>query len=466
MNKKNSQNTNSMWGGRFKSGPSAIMEKINASIDFDKILYKHDIQGSIAHATMLAKQNIISNEDKELILKGLGQIKNEIESGEFEFKTSLEDIHMNIESRLKEIIGDAGGRLHTGRSRNDQVAVDFRLWLRDDIKEIDDFIKDLQESLINKAEEHADTVMPGFTHLQTAQPVTLGHVMLAYTEMMGRDRSRLSDCSNRMNECPLGSAALAGTPYPIDRFMTAEALNFDRPCANSLDGVSDRDFAMEFLSNVSICAIHLSRLAEELIIWASSRFSFIRMADDFSTGSSIMPQKRNPDAAELTRARAGRIIGNLNSLLIVMKGLSLAYSKDMQEDKEPVFEASNSIKLCLSAMKGMIDGMKPNKEVMKMAAGDGFSTATDLADWLVRKIGVPFRDAHHITGEIVKIAEDKNCRLEDLSIQDFVSVDDRITDDIFNVLGVDNSVKGRQSYGGTAPENVKHQAGEAKKRFL
>jgi len=459
-------NASAMWGGRFAGGPSAVMQRINASIDFDKRLYAQDIRGSKAHAAMLVKAGILTAEDGLAIQGGLDQILAEIESGAFTFKTELEDIHMNVESRLAELVGEAAGRLHTARSRNDQVATDFRLWVRDTLDGMESALKELQAALIEKAKQHAASVMPGFTHLQAAQPVTFGHHMLAYVEMFGRDRSRLRDARNRMNECPLGAAALAGTSFPIDRHMTAAALGFDRPTANSLDSVSDRDFALEFLSDAAICAIHLSRLAEELVIWTTAQFRFVTLSDAFTTGSSIMPQKRNPDAAELIRAKAGRVIGNLNSLLVVMKGLPLTYSKDMQDDKEPAFEAADTLELSIAAMTGMIRDLKVNTERLKESAGAGFTTATDIADWLVRVAGVPFRQAHHITGRIVRIAEDKNCGLEELSLAELQGVDARITADVFSVLGVEASASSRTSFGGTAPANVAKAATEARKRFL
>ena len=449
--------SNAMWGGRFASGPDAIMESINASIDFDKRMAVQDIAGSIAHATMLAKQNIITASDAEAIKEGLLTILSEIENGTFEYSKALEDIHMNIESRLKEIIGEPAGRLHTGRSRNDQVATDFKLWTRDQCDAIIEGLTELMKALIDQAEAGVDTVMPGFTHLQVAQPVTWGHHMMAYVEMFARDRSRFSDARTRMNESPLGAAALAGTGFPIDRHDTAQALGFSAPSANSLDAVSDRDFALEFLSASSICATHLSRFAEELVIWSSAQFKFVTLSDRFSTGSSIMPQKKNPDAAELIRAKVGRITGSLVGLLMVMKGLPLAYSKDMQEDKEQVFDASDSLMLALAAMTGMISDMEPNVASLETAAASGFSTATDLADWLVRDLGMPFREAHHITGALVAKAEEKGCDLPDLSLADMQIVNERINADVFNFLGVQNSVASRQSYGGTAPKQVRKQ---------
>ncbi len=461
-----SSDTNTMWGGRFSGGPSAIMEKINASIDFDKRFYAQDIAGSKAHCAMLVKQGILTAEDGQSITDGLDKVLAEIEAGEFKFSPALEDIHMNVENRLRELIGDAAGRLHTARSRNDQVATDFRLWVRDAIDRLDDGLKVLQQALIERAEEQVDTILPGFTHLQAAQPVSFGHHMLAYVEMVGRDRSRLKDARERLNESPLGSAALAGTPYPIDRHHTAELLGFNGPMRNSLDGVSDRDFALEYLSAASICALHLSRLSEELVIWSSAQFGFVRMSDSFSTGSSIMPQKKNPDAAELIRSKIGRVVGDLNSLMMSMKGLPLAYSKDMQEDKEPVFDAADTIELSVAVMTGMIAEMTVNKEKMRESAGWGFTTATDLADWLVRELGMPFRNAHHVTGAIVKLAEDKGCDLSDLSLAEMQTVDAAITDDVFNVLTLEASVASRTSYGGTAPSNVREQIKEARQRFL
>ncbi|GGF53863.1 argininosuccinate lyase [Terasakiella brassicae] len=461
-----SSDTNTMWGGRFSGGPSAIMEKINASIDFDKRFYAQDIAGSKAHCAMLVKQGILTAEDGQSITDGLDKVLAEIEAGDFKFSPALEDIHMNVENRLRELIGDAAGRLHTARSRNDQVATDFRLWVRDAIDRLDDGLQVLQQVLIERAEEQVDTILPGFTHLQAAQPVSFGHHMLAYVEMVGRDRSRLKDARERLNESPLGSAALAGTPYPIDRHHTAELLGFNGPMRNSLDGVSDRDFALEYLSAASICALHLSRLSEELVIWSSAQFGFVRMSDSFSTGSSIMPQKKNPDAAELIRSKIGRVVGDLNSLMMSMKGLPLAYSKDMQEDKEPVFDAADTIELSVAVMTGMIAEMTVNKEKMRESAGWGFTTATDLADWLVRELGMPFRNAHHVTGAIVKLAEDKGCDLSDLSLAEMQTVDAAITDDVFNVLTLEASVASRTSYGGTAPNNVREQIKEARQRFL
>ncbi|WP_284164534.1 argininosuccinate lyase [Frigidibacter sp. SD6-1] len=454
---KTSNAANAMWGGRFAAGPDAIMEAINASISFDRRLYAQDIAGSRAHAAMLAAQGIITDKDAEAIGEGLLTVLSEIEAGKFEFRTALEDIHMNVEARLKEVIGEPAGRLHTARSRNDQVATDFRLWVRDQCDQADEALGALLRALLAQAEAGADWVMPGFTHLQTAQPVTWGHHMMAYVEMFGRDRGRFRDARARMNECPLGAAALAGTGFPIDRHMTARALGFDRPMANSLDAVSDRDFALEFLSAASICAVHLSRFAEELVIWSSAQFRFVTLSDRFSTGSSIMPQKKNPDAAELIRAKIGRILGSTIALFTVMKGLPLAYSKDMQEDKEQVFDAADTLMLALAAMTGMVGDMAANRDNLERAAASGFSTATDLADWLVREAGLPFREAHHVTGSLVALAEKKGCDLPDLSLAEMNSVHGGITQEIYSVLGVHNSVASRQSYGGTAPSQVRAQ---------
>ncbi len=449
--------SNAMWGGRFASGPDAIMEAINASIDFDKRMARQDIEGSRAHAAMLAQQGIITHSDADAIREGLLTVLSEIEAGTFQFSKALEDIHMNVEARLKELVGEPAGRLHTGRSRNDQVALDFKLWVRDQMDAVIVGLEALMKALLVQAEAGADVVMPGFTHLQVAQPVTWGHHMMAYVEMFARDRSRMQDARVRMNESPLGAAALAGTGFPIDRYMTASALGFDRPSANSLDAVSDRDFALEFLSASSICATHLSRFAEELVIWSSAQFKFVTLSDRFSTGSSIMPQKKNPDAAELIRAKVGRINGSLVALLTIMKGLPLAYSKDMQEDKEQVFDAADSLMLALAAMTGMVGDMAANKDSLEVAAATGFSTATDLADWLVRELGMPFRDAHHVTGALVKMAEDGGIDLPDLTLDQMQSVCTDITDDVFGVLGVHNSVASRLSYGGTAPKRVREQ---------
>ena len=448
---------NTMWGGRFSGGVDAIMEAINASIDFDQRMAAQDIAGSRAHAAMLAATGIVTNKDAEAIREGLLTVLSEIESGDFAFSKALEDIHMNVEARLKEIIGEPAGRLHTGRSRNDQVATDFKLWVRDQMDAVDSALAALMAALVGQAEAGADWVMPGFTHLQVAQPVTWGHHMLAYVEMLGRDRSRFADARKRMNTSPLGAAALAGTSFPIDRDMTAKALGFDRPAANSLDAVADRDFALEFLGSSSICAMHLSRLAEELVIWSSAQFRFVTLSDSFSTGSSIMPQKKNPDAAELIRAKVGRIFGANAGLMMVMKGLPLTYSKDMQEDKEQVFDAADSLMLALAAMEGMIKDMTANRDELRTAAASGFSTATDLADWLVRELGLPFREAHHITGSLVARAESKSCDLPDLTLADMQSVHAGITEGVFDVLGVENSVASRMSYGGTAPARVREQ---------
>ncbi|MGH1355207.1 MAG: argininosuccinate lyase [Thalassovita sp.] len=449
--------SNQMWGGRFAAGPDAIMEAINASIGYDQRMAAQDIAGSRAHAAMLAATGIVSDSDASAIREGLLTVLSEIEGGNFVFSTALEDIHMNVEARLKEVVGEAAGRLHTARSRNDQVATDFKLWVRDQLDQAAEAVETLMIALVGQAEAGADWVMPGFTHLQTAQPVTWGHHMMAYVEMLGRDLSRLRDARARMNECPLGAAALAGTSFPIDRDMTAQALGFDRPSANSLDAVADRDFALEFLGAASICAMHLSRLAEELVIWSSAQFRFVKMSDKWSTGSSIMPQKRNPDAAELIRAKIGRIFGANVALMTVMKGLPLAYSKDMQEDKEQVFDAADNLMLALAAMTGMVSDMTGNRENLAAAAGAGFSTATDLADWLVRALNLPFRDAHHVTGSLVAIAESKGCDLPELTLEDMQSVHSTITDAVFDVLGVDNSVASRMSYGGTAPTQVRAQ---------
>ncbi|HEV7275605.1 MAG TPA: argininosuccinate lyase [Devosiaceae bacterium] len=447
--------SNRMWGGRFSAGPDAIMEEINASIGFDHRLYRQDIAGSIAHARMLAAAGILTEADRDAIVKGLAEVEAEIEAGTFTFSRALEDIHMNVENRLRELIGEAAGRLHTARSRNDQVATDFRLYVRDAVDTLVTQLRTLQLALVRRAGDEAETIMPGFTHLQSAQPVTFGHHLMAYVEMLGRDVSRFEDARRRMNESPLGAAALAGTSFPIDRQMTADALGFDRPMANSLDAVSDRDFVLEALAAASICAVHLSRFAEELVIWSSAQFGFVRLSDKFSTGSSIMPQKRNPDAAELVRAKIGRILGALTSLMVVMKGLPLAYSKDMQEDKQVAFDALDSLSLSLAAMTGMVGDLSVDRDRMRAAAGAGFSTATDIADWLVRVANVPFRDAHHITGRVVALAEERGIELEGLTIEDFKSVDERIDSRIHTVLGVDNSVKSRVSYGGTAPDNVR-----------
>jgi argininosuccinate lyase len=458
--------SNRMWGGRFAAAPDALMERINASVGFDKVLYAQDIAGSIAHARMLGDAGILSGTDVTAICGGLAAIRDEIESGNFDFKAELEDIHMNIEARLTDMIGDAAGRLHTARSRNDQVATDFRLWVRDAIDVADASLAALQGALIDQAESHADWVMPGFTHLQAAQPVTAGHHLLAYVEMFGRDRSRFADARARLNESPLGAGALAGTSFPIDRAATATALGFDRPTANSLDSVSDRDFVLEFLAAAAICAGHLSRLGEELVIWSSAQFRFARLSDAFSTGSSMMPQKRNPDAAELIRGKTGRVIGAFVAIATVMKGLPLAYSKDMQEDKEPVFDAADTLMVCVAAATGMIADLVFDRDRLAAAAGEGFTTATDLADWLVCEADVPFRESHRITGQVVALAEKKECGLEDLTLDDLTAIDGRITKAVFEVLGVDASVRSRNSYGGTAPDNVRAQVQAARERFV
>ena len=456
---------NSMWGGRFAAGPDAIMQAINASIGFDRRLYAQDIAGSRAHAAMLGETGILSSSDVAAIREGLLTVSSEIECGDFEFSVALEDIHMNIEARLQELIGEAAGRLHTARSRNDQVAVDFRLWVRDQCDAAISGIEALMRAFLAQAAAGADWVMPGFTHLQTAQPVTWGHHMLAYVEMLGRDLSRFRDARLRMNECPLGAAALAGTSFPIDRQMTAQALGFDRPMANSLDAVADRDFALEFLAAASICAMHLSRFAEELVIWSSAQFRFVRLSDRFTTGSSIMPQKKNPDAAELLRAKLGRILGSMVALFTVMKGLPLTYSKDMQEDKEQVFDAADTLMLSLAAMEGMVRDLTANRDVLEQAAASGFSTATDLADWLVRELGLPFRTAHHVTGALVRLAEDKGCDLPDLSLAELQTGHPGINQEVYSVLGVQNSVASRTSYGGTSPARVREQVAAWHKRL-
>lgn len=448
---------NQMWGGRFAAGPDAIMEAINASIGFDQRMAAQDIKGSRAHAAMLGTVGIISDSDSAAIQEGLLTVLSEIETGNFSFRVELEDIHMNIEARLKQVIGEPAGRLHTGRSRNDQVATDFRLWVRDQTDAAILALEALMKAFLQQAKAGADWVMPGFTHLQTAQPVTWGHHMMAYVEMLARDKSRFEDARRRMNESPLGAAALAGTSFPIDREMTAKDLGFDRPAANSLDAVSDRDFALEYLSCASICAMHLSRFAEELVIWSSAQFRFVTLSDRFSTGSSIMPQKKNPDAAELIRAKIGRIFGANVALMMVMKGLPLTYSKDMQEDKEQLFDAADNLMLALAAMTGMVSDMTANRDSLKVAAASGFSTATDLADWLVRALGMPFRDAHHITGSLVAMAEAQGCDLPDLTLEHMKSVHTEISAEVFEVLGVENSVASRMSYGGTAPAQVRAQ---------
>jgi argininosuccinate lyase len=457
--------SNKMWGGRFAAGPDAVMEEINTSIDVDRHLYRQDIAASKAHTAMLAKQGIITADDAAQIAGGLDTILSEIEDGRFEFKRALEDIHMNVESRLAELIGPAAGRLHTARSRNDQVATDFKLWVRDTVDGLDSALAGYQRALVERAIEHAGTVMPGFTHLQTAQPVTFGHHLLAYVEMAGRDRGRFADARRRLNESPLGAGALAGTSFPLDRDMTAKALGFDRPAANSLDAVSDRDFVLETLAAAAICAVHLSRFAEEIVIWTSPVVGLLRLTDKFTTGSSMMPQKRNPDAAELVRAKTGRIVGALNALLMVMKGLPLAYQKDMQEDKESAMDALAALSLAVAAMTGMVRDMQPDATAMRKAAGDGYSTATDLADWLVQKLKLPFREAHHITGRIVAAAAERGVALHRLPLADMQAVEPRIDADVFTVLSADRSAKSRVSYGGTAPKNVRAAARRWLKRL-
>ena len=460
------QKKNKMWGGRFSSSTSEFMEEFNSSIQFDQLLYVEDIEGSIAHSEMLSKQNIISNKEFLSIKSGLEQIKKEISNNEFNFSTKLEDIHMNVENRLVEIIGDAGKKLHTARSRNDQVATDIKLWLRKKIDKIELCLKNLQQILIEKSEIYYDLLMPGYTHLQVGQPVTFGHHLLAYVEMFGRDRGRLLDCQKRMNELPLGSAALAGTSYPIDRYFVADKLGFSKPTENSMDSVSDRDFAIDFMSVSSLIAIHLSRLAEELVIWSSDRFNFVKIPEKFTTGSSIMPQKRNPDAAELIRAKPGRIFGNLISLMTVLKGLPMTYGKDMQEDKEPIFDTTRNIELCILNMDGMIKEIEPIPENMMEALQKGFPTATDFADYLVTNLKIPFREAHHLTGKIILLAESKMTSLEDLTLKDIQSIVPNIDLKVLEVLKIRNSVSSRTSYGGTAPKNVLKAIKNAKKRFL
>ena len=450
--------SNKMWGGRFGESPDAIMEEINVSIDVDQHLYAQDIAASKAHAAMLAAQGVITANDAKNIASGLDTILSEIKAGTFTFKRALEDIHMNIESRLSELIGPAAGRLHTARSRNDQVATDFRLYVRDAIDAFDTDLASLQRALVKRALEHAGTVMPGFTHLQTAQPVTFGHHLLAYVEMVARDRGRFVDARKRLNENPLGAAALAGTSFPIDRRATAAALGFERPMANSLDAVSDRDFVLETLSACSIAAVHLSRFAEEIVIWTSPLVGLVHLSDKFTTGSSIMPQKRNPDAAELVRAKTGRVVGSLVALLMVMKGLPLAYQKDMQEDKAGAMEAFAALSLAIRAITGMVLDIEPDEARMKVAAGEGYATATDLADWLVRTLKMPFREAHHVTGRIVSKAAEAGLALHKLPLADMQAVEPAITEDVFDVLSVEASVASRTSFGGTAPENVREQA--------
>jgi argininosuccinate lyase len=446
-----------MWGGRFSDKPAELMQAINVSIGFDRRLAAQDLEGSRAHAAMLQKTGVISSEDAAAIQKGLAAIGEEMTAGTFPFRDEFEDIHMNVEARLRELIGAAAGRLHTARSRNDQVALDFRMWVREACDRTHDQIRALQKALVAKAEPHAATLMPGFTHLQPAQPVTFGHHLMAYVEMFGRDASRFADARARMNESPLGAAALAGSPFPIDRDHTAKALGFDRPAANSLDAVADRDFALEALASATITAIHLSRLAEEIVVWMTPQFGFITLTDAFTTGSSIMPQKKNPDAAELIRAKAGRLLGAFTQLVVVMKGLPLTYSKDMQEDKVPTFEAFDALELSLRAMAGMVADLEPNTERMAAAAGAGYSTATDLADWLVRELGLPFRDAHHITGAAVKRAEQLGSDLPGLPLAELQALEPRITAGVFQVLTPQASVASRTSYGGTAPDQVRVQ---------
>ena len=462
-----SQNSaSSIWGGRFAGGPSQLMLDRNASISYDKALFRQDIAGSRAHATMLQAAGILTADDLAAITTGLAQIETEIADGIFTFSEALEDIHMNVEARLAELIGDPARRLHTARSRNDQVATDIRLWLRDAIDGLDDQLRALQSALLTQADAHAETVMPGYTHLQTAQPITFGFHLMAYVQMMGRDRSRLADCRKRMNESPLGAAALAGTSHPIDRHQTATLLGFDRPMENAMDAVSARDFAVEFMAAAAICATHLSRLAEEIVIWSTDRFTFISLSDAFTTGSSIMPQKRNPDAAELIRAKPGRIIGDLVSLLTVLKGLPLAYGKDMQEDKEPVFDAEASLAVCLAAMTGMIDDMSVNQQAMRAALASGHPAATDLADYLVSALKMPFRDAHHITGRIVSLADTHHCALDELPLSAMQEIEPRLDEAVQTVLSIDHCVAARNSFGGTAPDEVRARIAAARKAFL
>jgi len=463
---KDKKSASPIWGGRFSGGPSQLMQDINASIGYDKTFYRQDIAGSIAHATMLATQHIISQTDKEAIISGLKQIEADIESGNFTFSTELEDIHMNIETRLVELIGEPAKRLHTARSRNDQVATDLRLWLRDSLHNLDAMLAALQSALLDKAEAYADVLMPGFTHLQTAQPITFGFHLMAYVEMLARDRSRFVDCCRRMNESPLGAAALAGTSYPIDRHLSAKLMGFDRPMANAMDAVSSRDFAIEFLADASICATHLSRLAEEIVIWSTDRFRFISLSDAFTTGSSIMPQKRNPDAAELVRAKPGRIIGDLVSLLTVIKGLPLAYGKDMQEDKEPVFDAEASLSIAIAAMTGMIEDMTAQPEPMRRALEKGHPNATDLADYLVSALNIPFRDAHHITGQLVAMADKKGCALEQLELEEMQIIEPALTAEVLDILRLEHAVAARTSFGGTAPDEVRKRIADARKQYL
>ncbi len=456
----------SLWGGHFASDPAPLMTQINASIGFDKRLYAQDIAGSMAHARMLAAVRIITGAERDAILEGLERVRGEIERGELALTTELEDIHLNVEQRLTDLIGEPGRRLHTARSRNDQVATDLKLWTREAMDRADALLAELQRVLLGLAREHADTVMPGFTHLQAAQPVTFGHHLLAYVEMLGRDRSRFTDARRRLNECPLGAAALAGTSFPLDRAMTAAELGFDRPAANSIDAVSDRDFALDYLSSASICAVHLSRFAEELVLWSTPQFGFVKMPEAFTSGSSIMPQKRNPDAAELVRGKAGRILGDLQGLLVVLKGLPLAYSKDMQEDKEGLFDAADNLELCLAAMAGMLAGLTVDRSRMRAAAGVGHTTATDLADWLVREKGVPFREAHGVSARVVRLAEEKGCALTELTLAELRGLDTRIDEAALGVVDVASSVASRRSFGGTAPERVRAAVAAAEARFL
>lgn len=463
--KRAGKGANALWGGRFAGGADDVMRAINASIDVDRRLADHDIDASLAHAQMLAACGVISSEDAKAIAKGLEDIRAEIAAGAFPFSAALEDIHMNIEARLTEKIGEAGARLHTARSRNDQVATDFRLWTRTALDRLGMQIEALQRALITQAEAHADTVMPGFTHLQTAQPVTFGHHCMAYVEMLSRDAGRLSDARARLNESPLGAAALAGAPYPINRDMTAETLGFAAPMANSLDAVSARDFVMEALAGLTICAVHLSRLAEEIVLWTSPRFGFARLSDRFSTGSSIMPQKRNPDAAELIRAKVGGMAGAFQSMVLMMKALPLAYAKDMQEDKAPLFRAVDDFELCLAAMTGMIGDLDVRPEAMAAAAGEGYSTATDLADWLVRELGLPFREAHHVTGRLVAEAERRDIALHELPVEAMKAVEPRIDERALGVLSPADSVASRTSYGGAAPVRVREQIARWKEKL-
>lgn len=463
--KLSTSKANPLWGGHYRHGPAIVMAAINASIDVDKRLYAEDIEASKAHAAMLAQAKIINAKDLKAIQIGLDKIQKDIERGEFSFSADLEDIHMNIEARLKERIGDAAGRLHTARSRNDQVATDFRLWLRHALDDIDRCLKELEVSLLEKADKNAATLMPGYTHLQAAQPITFGHHLMAYFEMFSRDRARMADCRQRLNEMPLGAAALAGTSFPIDRDMTSKALGFAAPMKNSMDAVSSRDFALEFLAAATILGTHLSRLAEEIIMWVNPNFGFVSLTEAFTTGSSIMPQKRNPDAAELVRGKVGRLLGNFTALTVVMKGLPLTYAKDMQEDKELVFDSVDTLHLSLAAMTGIVDDMTPNKAVMEKALNLGFITATDVADWLVRAASIPFREAHHITGKLVRLAEHQQCRLDELDLASIQAIDARISKDVYSVLNPKSAVESRKSFGGTAPGTVKKAVQSAKKKL-